>query len=240
MSDARMQSLERAARLGSADPDALAAARARWRLCCRGTGWSAPWERCGCGLPPSAAEWESWLPPAVERVDDMRPQSELDAQRERWLRIGLATGPSDRELARAGIEAAYQSAGLGPPQLVWLDSPMRGAIGAAMLAQVGDQVKDQVWTQVWAQVRDQVGDQVRRACYGSHDAHWLGHYETWLRSGLRAPARLRGLMWTAQACGWWWPFERVAIVTERPSVIEWRDDGRMKRVVYPDGWEVQL
>lgn len=282
MTDARMRRLERLAAAGVADPDELAAARSRWRLCCRGTGWSAPWERCGCGLPPSVEEWGSWLPPEVERIDDLLPESLIAEQRERWLRIGLATGPTDRPLAEAGIRAAYAAAGLAPPeQWIWLESPLRGAVAVAQLTQVraqvgaqvcdqvGAQVRakvwsqvcdqvcdqaraqvcDQVWAPVWAQVRapvgtqvcDQVWAQVRaqvwRACYGSHDAHWLGYYETFLRGGLPAARRLRGLVWAAMACGWWWPFERAVIVTERPSVIEW-DGGRVRRIVYPDGWEV--
>ena len=94
----------------------------------------------------------------------------LDTVRNEWLGHGLATGPADRVQAEEGVRLAYQAAGLTPPRIViWLDSPLAGAIGAEFLRrilkeisgpQVGDQVRDQVWDQVRAQVWYQVGDQV--------------------------------------------------------------------------------
>ena len=88
--------------------------------------------------------------------------------RDEWLKVGLSTEPADRAAAEAGVREAYSRAGLEPPaRVVWLDSPLAGCIGSAMLhhdqvrAQVGDQVRAQVGDQVWAQVRDQVEDQVR-------------------------------------------------------------------------------
>jgi hypothetical protein len=87
--------------------------------------------------------------------------------RDEWLGVGLSTEPADRPAAEAAARLAYERAGLAPPSIVlWLDSPLAGAIGAAMLAAYGvepakAQVRDQVGDQVWAQVRDQVRAQVR-------------------------------------------------------------------------------
>ena len=81
--------------------------------------------------------------------------------RERWLAHGLSTAAAERGKAEEAIANAYRCAGLAAPTVfAWLDSPLRGAIGAAMLAQVGDQVRAQVGDQVGAQVGDQVGAQV--------------------------------------------------------------------------------
>ena len=92
-------------------------------------------------------------------------QAELiPAWRDHWLTVGLATGPCDHGEAMRWASEAYKVAGLEPPTVtIWLDSPLRGAIRAAMLSsdQVEDQVWDQVRNQVWDQVRDQVGKQVR-------------------------------------------------------------------------------
>lgn len=88
--------------------------------------------------------------------------------RDEWLTVGLSTEPADRAAAEDGVRAAYRRAGLTPPRvMVWLDSPLAGCIGAAVL---GDQVWDQVGAKardlVWAQVRDQVGAQVREQVRG--------------------------------------------------------------------------
>ena len=123
--------------------------------------------------------------PPTTKIERLTPdqESQLAPWRDQWLTHGLSTDRADRPRAEAGVRAAYDAAGLTPPSLfIWLDSPMAGAYGAAILAdkkvwaqvgaqvraqvraQVGDQVRaqvgDQVWDQVWAQVGDQVGDQV--------------------------------------------------------------------------------
>src|SRR5487761_900431 len=99
----------------------------------------------------------------------------LPAIRDQWLAHGLSTELADRSAAEAGIRAAYRAAELDPPRfIIWLGSPLSGAIGQAWApaiisryldAQVDDQVyaqvDDQVYAQVRAQVDDQVDDQVR-------------------------------------------------------------------------------
>src|SRR5487761_1070503 len=99
----------------------------------------------------------------------------LPAICDQWLAHGLSTELADRSAAEAGIRAAYRAAKLDPPRfIIWLGSPMSGAIGQAWApaiisryldAQVDDQVyaqvDDQVYAQVRAQVDDQVDDQVR-------------------------------------------------------------------------------
>ena len=101
-------------------------------------------------------------------ITSLTPEQEamLAQVRDEWIGHGLSTEPADRPAAEAGVRLAYERAGLTPPSaMVWLDSPMAGAIATA---QVWDQVRDQVRTQVrtqvgaqvWAQVRDQVQAQV--------------------------------------------------------------------------------
>ena len=153
--------------------------------------------------------------------------------RERWLAHGLSAAAADRGKAEEAIANAYRCAGLAAPTVfVWLDSPLRGAIGAAMLAQVGDQVGDQVGAQVW------------HACYGQHDASWLAFYEFFEREcGLECCEKLRGMQTAAQHCGWWWPFANAVIITERPRTLVHDAEGRLHRedgpaLQYPDGWGI--
>src|SRR5487761_904760 len=111
----------------------------------------------------------------------------LPAICDQWLAHGLSTELADRSAAEAGRRAAYRAAKLDPPRfIIWLGSPMSGAIGQAWAPaiisryldaqvddqvydqvrdQVGDQVGDQVYDQVDDQVGDQVGAQVRAQVY---------------------------------------------------------------------------
>jgi hypothetical protein len=126
----------------------------------------------------------------ARRIEKLTRKQEalLAVKRDEWLAYGLSTEPADRVTAEAGVAAAYHEAGLEPPKIVvWLRSPLEGAIGTWMVQQiptkpekttrvkkvrgqvgdqVGGQVRGQVWGQVWDQVGDQVWDQVRGQVWG--------------------------------------------------------------------------
>jgi hypothetical protein len=73
------------------------------------------------------------------------------------------------------------------------------------------------------------------AVHGQHDGAWLAAFEG-------VPA-LTGLARVARSAGWWWPYERVAILTERPSALHRDNLGRLHHgdgpaLSYPDGWSV--
>ena len=118
----------------------------------------------------------------MKPFETLTPEQEaiLAGVRDEWLGYGLSCEPANRALAEEGVREAYAAAGLEPPKIiVWLDSPMAGALGQAYYLQSmpipdRDQVSDQVWGQVrdqvsgqvWGQVRDQVWDQVRNQVSG--------------------------------------------------------------------------
>ena len=75
----------------------------------------------------------------------------LGAVAEEWLAALLAVGPTDREAAEAGVGQAYQVAGLAPPErVVWLGSPLAGAVAVALLTGLDAAVAgpDPVWERV--------------------------------------------------------------------------------------------
>jgi len=217
----------------------------------------------------------------VAKITKLFTKAELTQHRDHWLKIGLATGPTDWEKAELGIKLAYEAAGLSAPsRIVKLRSPLEGAIAASGLNQVEKQVKDQVsnqvrnqvwgqvglqvenqvknqiWNQVWNQVRDQVGTQVKDqvwyqvkdqvkdqvgnqvgspGCYGCHDAHLLAQLSIFKM--LQETKKLEGLILLAESTGWFWPYEDLVIMTERPSRILYQNDLPVF-IEYPDGWSV--
>jgi Domain of unknown function (DUF6745) len=77
------------------------------------------------------------------------------------------------------------------------------------------------------------------AVHGQHDAAWLAAF-TDAVSG-KVPDALAGLAGVARAAGWWWPYERVVILTERPTGVHRDNLGRLHHgdgpaLSYPDGW----
>ncbi|MBE1590597.1 DUF6745 domain-containing protein [Nonomuraea angiospora] len=63
------------------------------------------------------------------------------------------------------------------------------------------------------------------AVLGQHDAPWLSAFD--------GHEGLDGLKRAAERTGWWWPFERLAIVTERPAELHLDEMGRLHRAVGP-------
>jgi hypothetical protein len=81
---------------------------------------------------------------------------------------------------------------------------------------------------------------------GQHDAGALALIDVLQRAvGLRPGQPLAGQLLIGRSAGWWWPFEQVAILTERPCRLDLARDaqGRLHHPTgpvlgYPDGWEV--
>jgi hypothetical protein len=74
------------------------------------------------------------------------------------------------------------------------------------------------------------------AVLGQHDAPWLALFEAVGRLD-----GLTGLAETARAAGWWWPYERLVVVCERPAELHREESGRLHRgdgpaLAYPDGF----
>ena len=164
----------------------------------------------------------------------------------KWTDFGLSTEPTNKEMAEEGVKLAYQAAKKPPPlKYFWLKSPMGGAIlyeifkNQSVGASVGASVMDSGGASVWDSVRDSVG----AACYGQHDASWIGFYDFFREaSSLKEETEpLLGLTKTVMACGWWWPFENAVILTDRPSELHRDQRGRLHKdggasLLYQDGW----
>ncbi|MFJ6940278.1 DUF6745 domain-containing protein [Streptomyces sp. NPDC101132] len=73
------------------------------------------------------------------------------------------------------------------------------------------------------------------AVLGQHDAAWLSAYDT------TRGTPLEGVAAVATAAGWWWPYERLAVVCERPVELHRDEAGRLDRgdgpaLAFPDGF----
>ncbi|MEU0704200.1 DUF6745 domain-containing protein [Streptomyces bacillaris] len=72
------------------------------------------------------------------------------------------------------------------------------------------------------------------AVLGQHDAAWLAAFEG-------RGDRLTGLAEVARNAGWWWPYERAVVISERPEVLHRDEAGRLDHgegpaLAYRDGF----
>ncbi|MFI5798007.1 DUF6745 domain-containing protein [Streptomyces sp. NPDC051677] len=76
------------------------------------------------------------------------------------------------------------------------------------------------------------------AVLGQHDAPWLAAFPT---DDGPVERPLDGLAAVSRSAGWWWPFARVAVVSERPVALHRDEAGRLDHgdgpaLAYPDGF----
>ncbi|ALC26258.1 DUF6745 domain-containing protein [Streptomyces sp. CFMR 7] len=72
------------------------------------------------------------------------------------------------------------------------------------------------------------------AVLGQHDAAWLATFDG-------RGDRLTGLAEVARNAGWWWPYERAVVISERPEVLHRDEAGRLDHgegpaLAYRDGF----
>jgi hypothetical protein len=130
--------------------------------------------------------------------------------------------------------------------LAWtaLAAPLERLIQQVLIP-VRDQVVREAGERLDAELARRVRDWSLHTIYGQHDAAWLAGFDLLGRLAPHAPAvgKLSGLMQVARVAGWWWPFEQVAAVSMRPTVLAHDDQGRLHgehgpAIAYPDGLEL--
>lgn len=163
----------------------------------------------------------------VERIDNLTDAQKemLPAIRDQWIKFGLSTEPANREHAEVALVEAYKAADVAPPpKIYWVQSPYEGHKLHCKLRNAND------WVTPF---------------YGQHDAFWLGFYDAFVKFGLRAVQKMRGLIELGKSAGWVWMFDECAIITERPVYVEQDQRNRLhsltrKAIEYPDGWGLYM
>ncbi|GHH69499.1 hypothetical protein GCM10017673_20040 [Streptosporangium violaceochromogenes] len=143
------------------------------------------------------------------------------------VRHGVRTAPWER--ARADVHAR-----LGPEawSLAWsltggaLWGPVNGLVGRVRGAVAATGESERAGAELRLTTLD--------AVLGQHEAPWLSLFDALGRPEVEGLARV------AESAGWWWPFERVALVCERPAELHRDDSGRPHRadgpaLSFPDG-----
>ncbi|MFI0815525.1 DUF6745 domain-containing protein [Streptomyces sp. NPDC021098] len=181
------------------------------------------------GLPGEAAERaaDTLAAAGVEPVAGAAGASVRDAVRTRpWARA--------RERAHTA---------LGPSG--WAE---RWALTGAPLWDVTRALTERIRTGVIESLAEGTGTVTRRAdqetavrlalldaVLGQHDAPWLASVTEGPDDGLAGVAAI------ARAAGWWWPYERVVVIAERPEELHRDEAGRLDRgdgpaLAFPDGF----
>ena len=132
-------------------------------------------------------------------------------------------------------------------------------LGDQLRAQLGDQLRDQLGDQLRAQLGDQLRDQLRdqlggqkdiydgNYLWGSQDLYWIAWYTFSNKIGVKFTAdqsrKLEIMQSIGFECEWWWPYEGICFVSEKPVEINW-DDRKLLHaetkaaIKYDDGYSL--
>jgi len=82
---------------------------------------------------------------------------------------------------------------------------------------------------------------------GSHNLYWIAYYRFALDIGITVPEEVSNnldiIKRISSQCEWWWPFENIVIVSEKPTMVKWDGENRLHNetgpaVEYADGYSL--
>lgn len=156
------------------------------------------------------------------KIESLTPAQieSMAKRRDKWIKIGLATGPCDFEKCVHFAKIAYQKAGLTPPD-TFLHAT--GPLHALEIIQkrIGGEKSQILSSQM----------------YGNHDANWLAYYEFfWKDVGIEECHLIEGLVGLAENCGWWNGYTDFAVFQDRPVEIHRNENHALHRTDGPACW----
>lgn len=167
---------------------------------------------------------------STQKIDKLTAEQEalMPVYKDKWIKIGLATGPVDFENAKAAAIKAYELAGLAKPTRFYVaDGPIHAI---EIIKGLAPELK--------------VEDIFTEMLYGNHEAAWLSFYD-YAREVLKVKEcdTLEGLFDIAKCSGWLSCYEDTVVFQSRPSIIALDDEDRLHSstgpaIAYPDETEI--
>ncbi|MFJ5724790.1 DUF6745 domain-containing protein [Streptomyces sp. NPDC093149] len=176
-----------------------AAAEDGLRLAYRSAGLAEPERIVWVDSPRAAVE-------AVEKLVDAGRSVRDEVRTRPWAQERRRMYD---ELGPAGWSALWSATGA---QLWETTVALADRIRAGVVADLAERPEDE------SAVRLVLLD----AVLGQHDAAWLAAFDG-------RGERLNGLAEVARHAGWWWPYERVVVISERPEALHRDEAGRLDR-----------
>jgi hypothetical protein len=157
-----------------------------------------------------------------------KQESMLSVYCNKWIKIGFDTNPVDFDKSVNLIKKHYSDCGLDEPNNFHLvDSPLAAT---NLLHSKYNVEKNSV---------------LSNACFGNHDASWLSYYDYFINeTSITLDNGIVNLIEIAKTCGWWYPYQNVVVIQQRPSLINF-EDGVVQSTTGPaiqflDGYSVYI
>lgn len=126
-----------------------------------------------------------------------KQKAELALREKDWDKIALCTEPADRPRAERHITALYRIAGAKKPAFEWSLSPVLAY----------KTISKRNYEGAWF--------------WGQHDIAWVGFYQFCSEIGVPFTDQMKEAIghWVevSKSCMWFWPFEDLCVVCDRPA-----------------------
>ena len=160
----------------------------------------------------------------------------IERERQRWLALGMQTGPCDIGAVQRAWAAGYRRAGRDPVFVwvvpgplaahvaiaAWLDASLGNSLGASLNASLNASL----YASLDASLGNSLGNSLQYQptwFWGAWESYWLGWYRTGHLLGVPITddqrARLDEYEAMVMSTGFAWPYENGVVVSERPSSL---------------------
>lgn len=163
----------------------------------------------------------------MKKIDKLTPEQEalIPIVRNKWLRVGTSVGETNREEAEKCVDEIYKFAGFScVNKKVWARSPMEAV---------------KIMREELKIDKDIIGNYFS----GSQDAYWLAYYDYFKQIGVKEAELLNPFYRLSEICGWWWPFDEVIVMSDKPIQLNLDERSRLhstttQSISYSDGWGI--
>ena len=197
-------------------------------------------------------------------------KARINLYRDQYLAYGRCVDRTDRALATQGINDIYLTLGKCPPKILFCKSPVemyltvfvlqnigqniRQNIGQNILQNIWQNIRQNIWQNIWQNIRQNIWQNIEQnieqnigqTLWGQHSAYWVCYYILFrdifgLKYEELDNRSLNNIDKLVKSCGWWLPFEKFCIVSDRPEKLFIDKSGRLnnpngKCVEYSDGY----
>jgi len=177
----------------------------------------------------------------MSKIEFLTPEQEqlLIKHRNEYLQWGLSCEPMNQDAAKVAIGEMYSRIGKNVPRFWFCQSPAQMLIVIYILKSklLGANLRDNLRANLWDNLRDS-------DFWGQMDMFWIAYYrypEQYLHVDYGELSKVLQLWDTlGKSCGWWYPYENICFVSDRPEQIHKKgvqlhnDSG--PAVLYRDGY----
>lgn len=174
----------------------------------------------------------------MNEITELPDSFDIDEQYELWLKIGRSTERCDRPNIEDAIRSIYEFGGEKAPEVIlWAESPM--SVPKVLSEYSGEDIKS---------IKEELYKSLYSWYFGGSigTSYWVAYYDAARQIGVsftEEQNKALNAMMVLTGCGYWFPFEGVAVACEKPIQINVDAQGQLHNeegpsMLFADGYSL--